>query len=140
MVGDTGFAARPSSSVTREANASIVPALLSALAAGAAVWAGHPIAQIPAITSAAVIAPVIAAASEGEIESIDGQENGQENGHANRLAPLAPDAPSEGVVTSEASRSMVGGARFGRPESGIGAGSSGLLSSMRFPLKLEPAL
>src|ERR1019366_2802671 len=126
-----GLTALASISTTRDVSASIA----AALACGACVvgTAGHPESQTTDITSAAAAAPVIAAmiaeafAGEGPRDGRSGSEP----------APAFWVSP----VTSDASRSMVGGARLGRPESGVIPVSSGLSSTIAtVPCLLLPDL
>jgi len=98
-------------------------------ATGGAVSPGHPAIQATAITSAAVTAPVTAAVSAAGIAAEEGQRKGQGKDRANDRLGCGP-APWVSPDTSDASRSMVGGARLARPESGDGEVGSGLSSSI----------
>jgi hypothetical protein len=119
-------------SAIREVSVSIALALVWGDANGGVVSPGHPTTQATAIISPAVTAPVTAATSIAEM--ILGK------GHANDRLGWAPaPAPWVSPDTSVASRSMVGGGRLARPESGGGEASSALSSSITtVPLSLQP--
>src|SRR6202790_4263350 len=102
---------------TRAARSSI-PAELTGASAGA----GHPSIQATQITSEAATAPETGAITQGEIAAEGSWElrSGCASASTFRVSP----------ETSVASRSMVGGARLARPESGGGSMSSGLSSTI----------
>jgi hypothetical protein len=119
-----GLADLDSISATRDASVSIAAVLAGGAAVCDAVSPGHPTYQAAASTSAAVAAPVtaeiaIAAAAEDRF----GCGAAPASAGVSSFVLFPPD-------TSEASRSMVGGARLARPESGESGVSSGLSSSI----------
>src|SRR5581483_3950580 len=85
-----------------------------------------------ATTKAAVTAPVTPAIQNGAKAAIDGFGNLSAKRGLARASPAEPEpAPESFSLTSEASRSMVGGVRRARGCSDEEAGSSGVFSSMR---------
>src|SRR6266404_7329289 len=126
-----GLASLASIPATRDASASI-----AALACGAAVGGGtspgHPQNQATPITSAAAPAPKTAATTAEEIAVLEGHRK-------DRLGSAPAPAFWVSPDISVASRSMVGGARLARPESGDGSLSSGLSSTIpTVPYSLRP--
>src|SRR3979409_733884 len=115
-----GFVSLASIPATRDASASIA-ALACGTAVGGATSPGHPGSQATAITSAA--APATTATTAEKTAALEG--------HGNDRLGSAP-APAFWVSPdiSVASRSMVGGARLARPESGDGSLSSDLSSAI----------
>jgi hypothetical protein len=89
--------------------------------------AGHPSIQPTQITSEAATAPDMAAMTQGEIAGAGSRDVGSgcvPSGCTSSPAfRVSPD-------TSDGSRSMVGGVRLARPESGDGVASSGLSSTI----------
>src|SRR5579859_8060828 len=120
-----------SRSATREASASMTLTLVGGEVVCGAVSPGQPTSQASAITSAAVTAPLNAAASvadEGQWK-VNGKVKGKTRAKNRAKDPLgcAPP-PWVSPDTSDASSSMVGGERLARP--GSGAVCSGLSSSI----------
>ena len=112
---EAGLADLDSISATRDVSVSIAAALAGGAAVCEAVSPGHPTYQAAAITSAAVTAPVTAEVTIAEIAAEDEGEDRFGWGAAlapARVSSLVPFPPD----TSDASRSMVGGARLARPE------------------------
>src|SRR5258706_6606854 len=118
------------STLAIRATRSSMTAALTWGAVGVAGTAGHPRIQPTPITSAAATAPETGAITHGEIGAEGSREmrsgSGSDCGSGRASAP----ALRVSLEISDASRSMVGGARLARPESGDGAGSSGLSSAI----------
>jgi hypothetical protein len=89
--------------------------------------AGHPSSQPTQTTSEAATAPETAAITQGEIA---GEGSGEVGSGCALSGCTSSPAFRVSPDTSDASRSMVGGARLARPESGDGLVSSGLSSAI----------
>src|ERR1700704_417476 len=109
-------------SAARGARASIA-ALACGTAVGGATSPGHPASQATAITSAAAPAPEATATTAEKTAALEGHGNDRLGSAPEPAFWVSPDI-------SVASRSMVGGARLARPESGDGSLSSDLSSAI----------
>src|SRR5258705_5873435 len=134
--GAAGLLILASMPATRAARSSITAALNGGAEDVAGKTAGHPKSQPTQITSEAATAPETAAMTQGEIAGAGSGELG--SGCAASGCASSP-AFRVSPETSDASRSMVGGVRLARPESGDGVVSSGLSSTIAtVPHSLRP--
>ena len=120
-----GLSVLDSMPARRAARSSMAAALAAgcAGAAGGISTSGHPDSHTAPITSAAAPAPETAAMTGGGDRSAEADATIASALRPRRYLGASPD-------TSVASRSMVGGARLARPESGDGSISSGLSSTI----------
>ncbi len=140
--GAAGLLILASMPATRAARSSITAALNGGAEDVAGKTAGHPKSQPTQITNAAATAPDTGAMTQGEIAAAGSSETGSsemglwedgswEDGSSETGSGGASSAAFRvSLDTSDASRSMVGGGRLARPESGDGVVSSGLSSTI----------